>query len=109
MTLTEWMGIGSTLAFGVWTVVKFLQAQKVDARSAQSAIVTSDQAGFDQQVKWLNELVNQLQEENQKLLADASRRADLYAASIVEIARLRKKYAPNGENGDTPQPPNKEN
>lgn len=108
MTLQEWMGIASTVGFGGMTLWKFLESRKVDARSAQSGVASDNRAGIDQLVEGLNKLVDQLQEENDKLRAGVDSRDSLLNTYRLEIARLRRKHGNGNGNGDTPQPPNKE-
>lgn len=73
------------------------RSRKVDATSAQSGVVSDHRAGTQQVIEGLNGLVNQLQEENERLII----RLDLTSAERdslrLEVARLRKKYAANGE------------
>lgn len=100
MTLTEWMGIASTIGLGVIGFLKFLAAQRVDAVSAQSGIASTHQAGVEQLIKGSNELIDQLQEENKRLLAFASERSTRLDSMTMEVARLRRKYG----NGDSDVP-----
>lgn len=101
MTLTEWMGIVSTAGFGIMTFLKFLESRKVDARSAQSGVASDNRAGVDQLVEGLNKLVDQLQEENDKLRAGVDTRDVVINTYRLEIARLRRKHG-NG-NGEEPK------
>lgn len=103
MTLTEWMGIASTIGLAGMTFLKFLQARKNDAISAQSGVASTHQAGIEQVIKGSNDLINQLQEENNKLIAICNERAARLDTYVLEVARLRRKYG-NG-NGEVPTAP----
>lgn len=97
MAWTEWMGIITAVATGTFAFLKFRQSQKVDATSAQSGIASNHRAGTQQVIEGLNQLVDQLQEENGRLLTEASSRATRLEAATLEVARLRKLYGANGE------------
>lgn len=112
MTLTEWMGIASTIALGVFGLMKFRQSQQVDARAAQSGAASNHRAGIDQLVKGLNDLLDQAQEtirDDRQVIALLEGRISTFYADLeacrAENARYRRKYG-NG-NDDTPNPPNK--
>lgn len=109
MTLTEWMGIASTIALGVFGLMKFRQAQKIDATSAQSGVASNHRAGTAQILEGLNDLIDQLQEDNQSFrldIKDLAARLNVVTlerdALKLEVARLKKRYR-----DDTPVPPNK--
>lgn len=87
------------------------RSKKVDATSAQSGVASHHQAGTAQIIEGLNRLVDQLQEDNSDFRQDIEKlvvRLEVITverdALRLEVVRLRRKY---GENGDTPQPPNK--
>lgn len=95
------VGAVVSLAIGI---LGHRRSVSVDATSAQSGVASNHRAGTQQIIEGLNGLVNQLQEENERLRTEAAGRATRLEAMTIEVARLRKKYA---DNGDTPQPPNK--
>lgn len=112
MTLTEWMGVVSTVGFGGMTLLKFLQSRQVDAAAKQSGIASNHRAGTEQIIKGYDLLLDQAQEtikDDQAVKKILEERADKYLAGwqacMKENARLRKKY--NDYNSDTPQPPSK--
>lgn len=104
MAWTEWMGIVTAVAGGAFAWLKFRQAQKVDAVSAQSGVASNHRAGTEQVIEGLNKLIDQLQEENEKLRTEADGRATRLEAMTIEVARLRRRY---GNGDDTPLPPSK--
>lgn len=95
------VGAAVSLAAGI---LGHRRSKSVDATSAQSGVASNHRAGTQQIIEGLNGLVNQLQEENERLRTEAAGRATRLEAMTIEVARLRKRYA---DNGDTPQPPNK--
>lgn len=116
MTLTEWMGVASTAGFGVMAFLKFLQSQKVDAVTKQSGAASNHRAGTEQIIEGYDRLLLRAQltiDDDQEVKKILEERADRYLANwqgcMKENARLRRKFGSNGDdNGDTPQPPNKE-
>lgn len=82
----------------------YRRSKVVDATSAQSGVASNHRAGTQQVIEGLNDLLDQFQEENGRLRAEADIRATRIEALTLEVARLRKRY---GDNGDTPNPPNK--
>lgn len=91
------MGLISAVAAGVFGLMKFRQSQKVDAVSAQSGVASNHRAGTQQVIEGLNGLVDQLQQENEKLRIDSTDRATRLEGMTLEVARLRKLYGANGE------------
>lgn len=96
MGWTEWYGILSTAGVATMALMKFRQAQKVDAISAQSGVASNHRAGFEQVIKATNDLLNQFQEENARLRLEAETRATRIDALTREVTRLRRKHG-NGE------------
>lgn len=105
------LGIAATIISGVSGYLLHRRSKKSDATSAQSGAASDERAGTQQLIEGFNlllknhkedlkssrEVVALLESEIEALTKDR----DLWKA---EALRLRKKY---GENGDTPQPPNK--
>lgn len=104
MTLTEWMGIASTIGLAVFALMKFRQAQKVDAAAVRAGLLSNHREGTGQMIGGYSGLVDQLQEQIIRCEArlDASN-ADRDALRL-ENARLRRKL---GNGNDTPNPPNR--
>lgn len=85
-------------------VFAYRRSLKVDQVSAQSGAASNQMAGTAQVIEGLNRLIDQLQEDNDSFRADIK---DLAARLVVitaerdalklEVARLRKKYAANGD------------
>lgn len=86
--------VPALIAYGAFRLSK-----KKDAVSAQSGVASNHREGTAQVIEGLNGLINQLQEENLKLRASAEDRATRLDAMTLELARWRKKYGLNGENG----------
>ena len=83
-----------------------LKSKRVDAISAQSGIAANGRAGTAQILEGLNTLIDQLQEDYQGARNDIVHlrdRLQVVAAErdalTLEVARLRKRYGVNGENG----------
>lgn len=82
----------------------YRRSLKVDEVSEQSGLASNHRAGTAQVIEGLNKLIDQLQEDNESFRRDIK---DLAARLVVitaerdalklEVARLRKKYAINGD------------
>lgn len=83
-----------SLIIGLMT---YLRSRTVDAVSAQSGAASNNRAGTAQIIEGLNNLIDQIQEENKRLRTEAEGRATRLELLTLEVARLRKKYADNGE------------
>jgi uncharacterized coiled-coil protein SlyX len=89
------------------------RSKRVDAVSEQSGVATEARAGTAQIIEGLNQLIDQLQEDYREARLELRAmvlRLDALAkerdALTLDLARLRKRYGVNGENG--PSTPAKE-
>lgn len=95
--------VGATVSLAIG-ILGHRRSKKVDATSAQSGVATDHRAGTAQVLEGLNTLIDQLQEDNTGFRAEIKAlvvRLDAVSAERdalkLEVARLRKKYADNGE------------
>lgn len=101
MTLAEWLAVGTPIALGAWAVVKFLQARKIDARTAQSGAASNHREGIDQIIKGYDLLLDQAQEtikDDQVVKKLLEERITRFVGDLeicrTENARYREKYGP---------------
>lgn len=85
-------------------VLAYRRSRKVDAVSEKSGIAANGRAGVAQIIEGLRGLIDDLQEDNQSFRNDIRSLTDRCDAITkerdtlrMEVARLRKKYADNGE------------
>lgn len=112
MTLESFLQIlGPTLITAAIAYLGLRKSGKVDKAAIASGAVANHRASWREITEGLRGLIKELQDDNENFRKDllwATDRLDAVTAERdalrLEVARLRKKY---GENGDTPQPPNK--
>lgn len=106
-----WVGLGLAVPATLLGYLGLRRSQKVDADAARSGLFFNHREGTAQVIEGLRGLIEDLQDDNESFRADVrylTDRLDAVTAERdalkLEVARLRRKY---GDNGDTPQPPNK--
>lgn len=92
-----WLGLGLAVPATLIGYLAHRRSKKVDTASAQSGVASNHRAGTQQVIEGFTGLVDQLQQENDKLRSDAAERATRLEALTLEVARLRKLYGANGE------------